>query len=82
MLPGHNLQFPRFQIAFRGITGLVDFDQLGYRTSFALDVMTITINGFVKVEIILQCTKAKLNANVNFRRLASGSSPSTRANQL
>ncbi|KAJ6217244.1 hypothetical protein RDWZM_008401 [Blomia tropicalis] len=36
-------------IAFRGITGLVDFDQLGFRTSFSLDVMTITIDGFIKI---------------------------------
>lgn len=36
-------------MAFRGLTGLVDFDQLGYRTSFSLDVMTITIDGFMKV---------------------------------
>lgn len=37
------------QIAFRGITGLVDFDQHGYRTSFSLDVMSINIDGFIKV---------------------------------
>ena len=37
------------QIAFRGVTGLVDFDQLGQRTSFSLDVMTITLDGFIKI---------------------------------
>ncbi|UXI16918.1 hypothetical protein NH340_JMT02861 [Sarcoptes scabiei] len=36
-------------VAFRGITGLVDFDQPGYRTSFSLDVMTITVDGFMKI---------------------------------
>ncbi|CAG2165428.1 unnamed protein product [Oppiella nova] len=35
-------------ITFRGLTGLVDFDQFGHRSSFTLDVMTITDSGLQK----------------------------------
>jgi len=37
------------KITFRGITGLVGFDQSGFRSSFALDVMTISTDGLQKV---------------------------------
>lgn len=37
------------QITFRGLTGLVDFDQWGHRSSFILDVMTISNDGLQKV---------------------------------
>jgi hypothetical protein len=37
------------QITFRGLTGLVDFDQWGHRSSFTLDVMTISDDGLQKV---------------------------------
>lgn len=36
-------------ISFKGITGLVSFDQAGFRSSFAMDVMKITENGFVRI---------------------------------
>jgi hypothetical protein len=43
-----SLQFVE-KITFRGITGLVGFDQSGFRSSFALDVMTISTDGLQKV---------------------------------
>ncbi|XP_054154145.1 glutamate receptor ionotropic, kainate 2-like [Oppia nitens] len=36
-------------ITFRGITGLVGFDQSGYRSNFALDVMSIFPDGLQKI---------------------------------
>ncbi|KAI1298750.1 Glutamate receptor ionotropic, kainate 2 [Halotydeus destructor] len=36
-------------ISFRGITGLVSFDQLGFRSSFNFDVMTISETGLQKI---------------------------------
>ncbi|XP_054152427.1 glutamate receptor ionotropic, kainate 2-like [Oppia nitens] len=36
-------------ITFRGLTGLVDFDQFGHRSSFTLDVMTISDDGLQKI---------------------------------
>ncbi|XP_025016477.1 glutamate receptor ionotropic, kainate 2 isoform X1 [Tetranychus urticae] len=38
-------------ITFRGITGLVAFDQLGFRSSFTLDVMTVSEDGLQKIGI-------------------------------
>lgn len=37
------------QITFTGLTGLVGFDQFGYRSDFTLDVMTLTEEGLQKV---------------------------------
>ena len=38
-----------FQITFRGITGLVGFDQSGFRASVSLDLMTVDEQGLQKV---------------------------------
>jgi len=38
-------------VTFRGLTGLVAFDQAGIRTGVSLDVMSVTNDGIEKVKL-------------------------------
>ena len=49
------------KITFRGITGLVGFDQSGFRSSITLDVMTLTSDGLQKVCLSISKYLNKLN---------------------
>ena len=53
-------------ITFRGITGLVGFDQLGFRSSFSLDVMTISETGLQKIGVWSE--EKGLNISENWMR--------------
>lgn len=53
-------------ITFQGITGSVSFDQLGFRSSFTLDVMTLNEEDLQKIGVWAERESRPLNINANW----------------